>query len=269
MLSVEQALEKILPAFRLLPAEVIPLENALGRVLAEDVRAENDMPPFANSSMDGYAIRAADIAPSERNAPIRLTVIGDIPAGIAPTFVVGQGEAARIMTGAMMPYGADTVVPVENTDDPGFRTGNTQLPAHITIQRISDTGAYVRLPGEDVRRGDVVLRSGRVLRVADLGVLAGLGVPRVSVIGRPVVAILSTGDELLTASDPLQPGKIRDSNSYTVAAMVESLGSTPLRLGIARDTVEDVATGDRLRCRSDHQYGGRVRRRVRCGENGN
>lgn len=242
MLSVDEALANVLSAFQRLPAETISIADGLGRVLAQDVVSAQSLPPFPNSSMDGYAVRAADVAAASSDAPVQLAVVGDIPAGVAPTITVAAGQAARIMTGAMMPAGADVVIPVEQTDDSGFRTSDqaTTVQSHVTILKGNKVGDYVRPIGEDVQAGAVVLRAGRVLRAADLGVLAGLGTPQVSVVRRPVVAVLSTGDELLTADQPLEAGKIRDMNGYTITALVQSLGAKAVFLGIARDTEADV-----------------------------
>lgn len=245
MLAVDEALERILAAFSRLPAEPIDVADGLGRVLAEDIRATLDLPPFANSSMDGYAVRAADVLNASRNAPTTLTVIGDIPAGSSPHFTISEGQAARIMTGGPLPTGADTVIPVEQTDDApqGGKYAERLAappPPRIAIFEPGRAGDYVRPVGEDVQAGQVVLREGRVLRAADLGVLVGLGLPRIQVVRRPVVAVLSTGDELLDVNEPLAPGKIRDSNGYTITALVQGLGAQAIRLGIARDTVEDV-----------------------------
>ncbi len=245
MLAVDEALERILAVFSRLPAEQIDVADGLGRVLAEDVRATLDLPPFANSSMDGYAVRAADVLNARRDAPVTLTVVGDIPAGSAPQFTISTGQAARIMTGAPLPAGADAVIPVEHTDDApqsGKYTDRLAAPPppRIAIFEPSQAGAYVRPVGEDVQAGQTVLREGRVLRAADLGVLVGLGLPRIRVVRRPLVAVLSTGDELLDVHEPLAPGKIRDTNGYTITALVQGLGAQAIRLGIARDTVEDV-----------------------------
>jgi molybdopterin molybdotransferase len=244
MLTVDHALAKILEAFQRLPAERIPLAEGLGRVLAQSVTAAQDLPPFPNSSMDGYAVRAADVASASRDVPVRLTVVEDIPAGRVPMRTVGPGQASRIMTGAMLPPGADTVVPVEQTDGvvQGFREAHdaAALPTEIGIFQGSKPGDYVRPTGEDIQQGQVVLRDGRVLRAADLGVLAGLGYPHIEVTRRPVVAVISTGDELLTPDQPLAPGKIRDSNGYTITAAAQRLGAQAIYLGIARDTAEAV-----------------------------
>jgi molybdopterin molybdotransferase len=230
MKTVQEALQGILSHFDCLPAESISLEEGLNRVLAGDAVAANDLPPFANSSMDGYALRATDLT----TIPVTLRVIGDIPAGSNPTFTVEAGQAARIMTGAPMPPGADSVVPVEDTDD-----GSGAL-SQIEIRRQVSSGAYVRPQGEDVQTGEKVLSAGHRLRPQDLGLLAGLGVPKIDVVTRPRVAIISTGDELLTPDQAITPGKIRDTNSYSLRGMVQALGAEPLPLGIARDTEDAV-----------------------------
>jgi molybdopterin molybdotransferase len=240
MFSVNEAMERLLPNFKPLAPKLVRLERALGRILAEDVIADAALPPFANSSMDGYAVRSADALPG-----VELSVIGDIPAGTFPTFVVGDLQAARIMTGAPMPAGADAVVPVENTESPDRKKMTPASPKSIRLIVRAQPGDYVRAVGEDVHAGQTILKAGRVLRAPDLGVLAGLGRSHVSVIRRPLVAILSTGDELLTIEQPLAPGKIHDMNSYALAAQVESLGARVLRLGIARDT--EAAVADKLR----------------------
>ncbi len=245
MLAVDEALDRILAVFVRLPSEQIAISDGLGRVLAQDIRAQNDLPPFANSSMDGYAVHAADIAAASQDAPVRLAVIADIPAGSSNQVTIESGQAARIMTGAPLPDGADTVVPVEQTDDaPRGVHGEVRLaappPAQIAIYQPTAAGDYVRPIGEDVRAGQVVLREGRVLRAADLGVLAGLGLSHIQVIRQPVVAVLSTGDELLDVDAPLAPGKIRDMNGYTITALVQGLGAKAVRLGVARDTADNV-----------------------------
>src|SRR5258708_7913297 len=201
LLSVDDALAHILSAFTRLHAEQIGSESGFGRVLGEDIVAANDLPPFSNSSMDGYAVRAADVSDASEGKPARLEVIADIPAGTPPTVTIRAGQAARIMTGAPMPAGADAVVPVEHTDDaPKGLKGEDRFgapaPAQIAIFQTSAVGNYVRPIGEDVQAGKLVLRAERVLRPADLGLLAGLGVRYIQVIRQPVVAVLSTGDEL-------------------------------------------------------------------------
>lgn len=238
-LTVREALALILSRMSVLPAEVVALSNALGRVLAAPVVAQDDLPPFANSSMDGYAVRAADLTSANSDSPIRLRVVGDIAAGATPLVEVTSGTAARIMTGAPLPHGADTVVPVEDTDEP-WRDANRPLPAYVSIGRSAQPGDYVRYPGEDIRAGETVISSGSILRPQEIGVLAALGQERVTVVRRPRVGVLATGDELVEVSASLSPGKIRNSNSYAQAAQVRALGGEPVELGIARDTTADV-----------------------------
>jgi molybdopterin molybdotransferase len=237
MHTVEDALEIVLKDIQPLNHETVDLMAAVRRVLAVDVTASDDLPPFDNSAMDGYAVKAEDVAGASREKPIVLTVVEDIPAGTAPQQKLQNGQAARIMTGAPMPQGADTIVPVEQTDDTRRRP---DAPSHIAIYQASTAGDYVRPVGEDVQRGQVVLQQGRRLRPADLGVLAGLGYATVNVVRRPRVAIISTGDELLMPNQPLAPGKIRDSNSYTLAALTQEYGGDPIRLGITRDSEQAV-----------------------------
>jgi molybdopterin molybdotransferase len=240
LLNVETALTHILNQFTPLPPESISITSALGRVLAEDIVSEINLPPFANSSMDGYAVRAADTAGASSDSPVRLRVVMDIPAGSAPRGIIGAGEAARIMTGAPLPDGADAVVPVEQTDS-GWRAGaDIALAEHVGILRAARPGDSVRPAGEDVHIGQAVLRAGTILRPQDLGILAALGRDPVPVVRQPRVAIVSTGDELVAVNEPLGPGKIRDSNSHTLAGLIASYGAIPLRQPIARDSLEAV-----------------------------
>ncbi len=225
-LSVEEALERILARIWPLRAHELPLApDLLGQTLADDVAAERDVPPFRNSAMDGYAVRASDVD----HAPVRLRVVGSIPAGGVPDRAVAPGEAVRIMTGAPMPDGADTVVRVEDTDD-GADT--------VTVTAATPRGLSVREVGEDLRAGETVFRGGTVLRAAEIGVLAAMGKAQVRVIGRPRVAILSTGDEIVELDSPLGPGQVRDANRYSIGAAVAAAGCEPWPLGIVRDTAD-------------------------------
>jgi molybdopterin molybdotransferase len=198
----------------------VPLEDALGLVASVDVVAEEAIPPFENSAMDGYAVQAAD-------TPGRLRVVGSIAAGEDPAgVVVGPGEAVRIMTGAAVPSGADAVVLVERT-----RTEGDEVEIEIGVE----PGTAVRTVGDDVQKGDVVLRAGSVITPGRLGVLASLGVRRAPVRRRPRVGVLSTGDELVTGSEPLRPGQIRDSNRPTLLALLREAGAEAVDLGCAPD----------------------------------
>lgn len=238
-LTVAQALEAVLAGVPVLPAERVPLLDALGRILAEPIVAQDSLPPFANSSMDGYALQATDLTGVTKENPVTLRVVADIAAGLVTEVVVGAGEAARIMTGAAMPAGADAVVPVEDTDEQ-WRGAERPLPPTIQIHRSVKPGDYVRHIGEDILAGQAILAAGHQLRPQEIGVLASLGVAAVSVIRRPRVAILSTGDELIAVEAPLTPGKIRNSNSYAQAAQVQALGALPVLLGVASDDEADV-----------------------------
>lgn len=224
-LTVDEALERILGGVLSLPPHEVALLDALGAVLAEDAVAVHDVPPFTNSAMDGYAVRGEDVA----TAPARLRVVGAIAAGAYPSELVGPGEAMRIMTGAPMPDGADTVVRVEDTDN-GMDV--------VTIKRATERGLSVRGRGEDLRAGEVVIPRGTVLRPAEIGVLATTGRPRVHVVRRPRVAVLSTGDEVVELDAPIQPGQIRDANRYSLSAAVGAAGCVAWTLGIVGDTPE-------------------------------
>ncbi|NCO35928.1 MAG: hypothetical protein AUJ92_03875 [Armatimonadetes bacterium CG2_30_59_28] len=231
MLHPTEALDIILASVSQVGTEKVPLEESLGRTLADDVRAAEDLPPFDNSAMDGYAVRAADTAGASEEHPALLRVLEDLPAGGVPRCAVGAGEAVRIMTGAPVPAGADAVVMVEKT---------SRCNGQVAVQAPVQPGVNIRRCGEDVRRGDVCLQSGMVLRPAEIGVLASLGFATVPVARQPVVAVLSTGDELLAPEEALTPGKIRDSNSPALAAMVRRYGGVPRVDPRVPDTVTEV-----------------------------
>ncbi|MBM3187851.1 MAG: molybdopterin molybdotransferase MoeA [Chloroflexi bacterium] len=231
MLSVEEARDRVLAAVSRLDVVEVPILDALGLVLAEDVRAEADIPPHDNSAMDGYAVRSADLIVAKGALP-RLRVIGELAAGYVWDGTVSEGEALRIMTGAPMPAGADTVVRFEDTERDG---------EWVAIRRAPRPGSNVRQAGEDVRAGEVVLRAGQALRPQEIGMLASVGRSRAAVHRRPRVAVLSTGDEVLPLDAPLAPGKIRDSNSYSIAAQAAQFGAEPVMLGIAPDTQNTLA----------------------------
>jgi molybdopterin molybdotransferase len=237
--SVEEARERILSRFDPVEIESIPLAEAAGRVLAHDITAESDLPTFDNSSMDGFAVRSGDVQDANPASPRRLHVIADIPAGSSPSITVSPGEAARIMTGAQVPAGADAVVPVEDTDFDNRDVGSPP-PEHVEIRKPFKAGDNVRPRGMDLHTGDVVLRKGHVLKPQDTGLLAMLGWAEVDVHRKPHVALFSSGDELLGVGAPLEPGKIRDSNSYMLAALIRSAGAEPVHLGVARDNFDSV-----------------------------
>ena len=224
---------------RLEPLEV-DLRDALGLVLAEQVTAPEAVPPFPNTAMDGYAVRAADTAGAAEGAPVRLRVVGELAAGHAPVVAVGAGEAIRIMTGAPMPDGADAIVMVERTERDPSVAGDEGV--FITLE--VEPGLHVRRAGGDLDAGDVVFEPGTVLTAARIGVLATVGARRVLAYPRVRVGVLSTGDELVDApieAGPLEPGKIRDSNRPMLLAQLSDAGAEPLDLGAAHDDA-DVMT---------------------------
>ena len=240
MISVEEALERILSYVHVLEPEERPILDALGQVVAEDVVSPLDIPPHDNTAMDGYAVRAADTSGAHKDAPVTLRVVGELAAGYLFEGEVRPGAAVRIMTGAPIPRGADAVVPFEETDEPAGRAFGSFAKSRdvVGILKAARQGANVRRAAEDVRRGQTILRAGAVLHPAQVGVLASLGQATVRVHRRPVVAILSTGDEVQEPGEPLRPGQIYDSNAYSISAMVQASGGIPRRLGIAKDTVE-------------------------------
>jgi molybdopterin molybdotransferase len=239
LLSVDQARERILSHFQPVTTETLPLVGGVNRALAEDIVAANDLPPFDNSSMDGFAVRAEDVINAATALPRGLRVVADIPAGSYPTISLAPGEAARIMTGAPVPNGADAVVPVEDTNF-DHRDAGAPAPDEVQVFKSAKSGANVRPRGLDIRAGQVVLYKGRVLKPQDLGLLAMLGFANVLVYCKPRVALFSSGDELLPVDAPLEDGKIRDSNSYMLAALIEDAGAKVIRLGVAKDNHESV-----------------------------
>jgi molybdopterin molybdotransferase len=240
MMPVEEALERILSYFSVLDLEELPVLEALGQVVAEDVVARFSIPPLDNTAMDGYAVRASDTAGASAEQPVRLRVVGELAAGYVFGGRVEPNEAVRIMTGAPVPDGADTIVPFEETDEPTGRGFGrfAKSRGEVGILKAAAAGNNIRRAGEDVRSGQRIIPSGTVVQPAQIGVLASLGLAKVRAHRRPVVAILSTGDEVKEPGQPLGPGQIYDSNAYSVSAMVLEAGGIPKRLGIAPDTVE-------------------------------
>jgi molybdopterin molybdotransferase len=231
MLSVSEALATVLADLPRLASERVPLLVAQGRVLADAIAASRDVPPFRNSAMDGYAVCAADVASASAEQPAALRVLEVIGAGSVPTRAVTPGTAIKIMTGSLMPEGADAVVRVEDTAE---RDGS------VFVQVTVSAGNNVREAGEDIRSGETVLEAGRSLRPADIGLLASLGYVEVAVARRPRVAILTTGNELVEPGEALGPGQIVNSNAYTLAAAVQEIGAEPVMLGIVRDHPEQI-----------------------------
>ena len=240
MLSVEEARERILAHFDVLEAEDRPILEAQGQVLADDVLGPFDVPPMDNSAMDGFAVNSKSVQGASEASPVVLKVVGAIAAGQLPRQEVSEGTAVRIMTGAPLPGGADAVVPFEDTDETDRSAAGRPL-SEIGVFRAAPPGGNVRPAGQDVIRGQRVLKKGTVLRPAEIGVLASLGLSRIRVVRRPMAAILATGNELLRAGDEYQPGKIYDSNSYGLAAAVLRAGGIPKMLGIARDDLRSIS----------------------------
>lgn len=231
MISVDEALGVILERVAPLPPVPVPLSEALGLVLAEDLVAREDHPPFDNAAMDGYAVRACDTAGATPERPAELDLVEELFAGAVPTRAVGPGQACAITTGGVIPEGADAVVRVEET---------RRSPDRVLVERSAREGQNLRRAGEDVRRGQRVLARGTVLGPAEIGMAAALGYPRVSCHRRPRVALVSVGDELLEPDRPLSPGKIRNSNAYALEAQARHLGAMPLRLPLVPDRLEAV-----------------------------
>jgi molybdopterin molybdotransferase len=222
VISVEEARRRLLAPLKPLAAEQVSLADAAGRVLAEDVAARRTQPPFAVSAMDGYAVRAADVA----RVPARLKVLGSVPAGQAYPGTVHSGEAVRIFTGAPVPAGADAIVIQEDTQ----RDGDTVLVREAAVE-----GNYVRPAGLDFRQGDVGLRAGRRLTARDVGLAAAMNRPWLLLRRRPRIAILPTGDEVVLPGDPVGPSQIVSSNGLALAALVTECGGIPVQLPIAPD----------------------------------
>ena len=242
MISVEKALETILADCRPLGFEKVNILEASGRVMGEDVIAQRDIPPAPNSAKDGYAVRSSDTKGANSRNPLELKVIETIAAGSLPRKTVNKGQAARIMTGAMIPKGADAVVLREETEE----KGKTVIMKTPVLQ-----GVEVRFAGEDVKKGELVIQKGSVLRPGHIGMLAALGKAFVTVYQKPRVAILCTGDELVELETDPPPGKIVNSNSYSLAAQVRECGGVPILLGIGRDSRSDLAEKFQVAGRAD------------------
>ncbi|MFI2754573.1 gephyrin-like molybdotransferase Glp [Cellulomonas sp. P22] len=229
--TVAEHLQAVLSLVTALPPVTVTLEDAAGMVLAHDVTSPDALPRFTNSAMDGYAVRAQDVAAATPENPVTLRVVSDLPAGVDPDRAVEPGTAARIMTGAPVPPGADAIVPVEQTD-----AGTVT----VSIRAAARPGAHVRRAGEDVAAGTVVLSAGQELTPYRVATVAALGRPEVVVHRRPHVVVLSTGSELVTPGTALRPGQIPDSNSYLLAAAAHSAGASVHRLGAVPDDADSL-----------------------------
>jgi molybdopterin molybdotransferase len=231
MLSVEEAREKVLSEIHPLAPLQLPLMEAFGCVSAEDIVATRDLPEFASSAMDGFAVRASDVAGASPTSPIELKIVGRAMIGRLPETTVGGGEAVRIATGAPIPGGADTIVPIENAEVMGETVRLLDSPP---------PGRHIRPGGEDVREGQILVPNGKRLGPPELGLLANAGFPHPLVHPRPRVVVLSTGDELVPPTSTPEYGQIRDSNAYTLFGALREVGATPMLAGIVRDDVEQL-----------------------------
>lgn len=240
LLNVNTAKSKILAALQALPAETVSLAEALDRVVAADIVSPLDLPPFDNSAMDGYAIHFEDSAGASQEQPVRLKVSMDIRAGDAPSGQLQRGSAARIMTGAPIPAGCSAVIPVEDTDDDWQKGDSSQPPSQVALNKRLRAGENIRRAGENISAGETIVRAETVMRPAEIGMLAGIGCAKLHVIRQPKVVILSSGDELVDVHHALEPGKIRDTNSYTLAALIRQTGGIPIRLPIAADKLASI-----------------------------
>jgi molybdopterin molybdotransferase len=237
MISIEEALNKILSYVDVLEPEQKPILDSIGQVLAEDVYSDINVPPLDNSAMDGYAVQSASTTGASESNPAVLKVIGEVAAGSISDKIVEQGTAIRIMTGAPIPVGADTVVQFEKTDEE-LRSLSGKTLEEIAIFEEAPADNNIRQAGEDIKKGDLVLKEGVVIRPQEVGLLASLGRAKVAVIRRPVVAVLATGDELVNVGEPLPAGKIYNSNTFSMASQVYRYGGIPKILGIARDNID-------------------------------
>ena len=242
MLTVEDAQKIVLDSISVSGIERVTISESQDRVLAEDVAPRFDVPPHDNSSVDGYAVRAADTSGASMDAPSRLAVLEEIPAGTVPTVHVGPGNTSRIMTGAFLPGGADAVVMVEHT---------RQHAEGVEILKAVQPGQNVRYRGGDVKQGERVLFAGAEIGPGEIGLLAAFQRSQVAVRRCPAVAILSTGDEVVEIDERLVPGKIVNSNSYSLAALVRACNGRPVNLGIARDSEAEIAKAIRSALSAD------------------
>ena len=233
-LSRKKALELLLShlKFRVLEAETIPIEKAYERVVYEDIKAPEDLPGFERSTVDGYAVNAADTFGAKETTPAYLTLKGEIPMGEVPSFELKRGECAYIHTGGMLPPGADAVVMVEHTSLAGENL--------VEIFKAVSPHENVILKDEDAKKGEVVIPAGKRLKPQDIGALAGLGITHIKVVKKPKVGIILTGDEVIPHTEKVTPGKVRDINSFTLAGLIKELGGEPIKFGIVKDDYQKI-----------------------------
>ncbi len=231
MISVDEALKIVLDSVNSLESETVETKDSYGRVLAEDVYSDCDIPAFDYSAMDGYALRYSDTKGASPASPRSLKIIGELKAGGEFSGIIREGEAVKIMTGAPIPDGADAVIMIEDTQ----REGDM-----VAILKEVEDGENIRMVGEDVRKGSLIIKKGTRIRGAHAGMLAALGRVGVKVAKRPRVAILATGDEVINIGDEMRPGKVRNANAYSLSCQVVSAGGIPVNMGIARDNPDEL-----------------------------
>jgi len=231
MISADQALKIVLDNVAPLGLERVSIVDALGRIIAEEIRSPRDIPGFDNSAMDGYAVRSADVAAAAEDRPVPLEVLETVGAGTMPSVRVGPGQAVRTMTGAPIAAGADAIIPVERTRG---------IDRKVEILASAETGAFVRPRGEDLRHGELVISPGKALTASDLGMIATLNRAMVDVYRRPRVAIVATGDELVDVDQPPSGAQVVNSSAYALAGAIREAGCEPIMLKVARDRTEEV-----------------------------
>jgi len=231
MIDYADALRRVVARAKPLPAESVPLTGSLGRTLAQNIRARAPIPPFAKATMDGYAVKAADTRPAEAGRPVTLEVVEDLPAGRISRKALGSGQSVRIMTGAPLPRGADAVVMVEDTEKAGFL---------VKIIRAVSPGDNIGRAGEDIEKGDLILEKGELIGPAEVGMLAALGLASVRVVRRPKLAVIATGDEIVEPGEKAGPGRIWNSNGYSLLSLALEAGTEARYLGIARDRASQL-----------------------------
>ena len=249
MLSVDEALDRILRQIKTLEPKVVSIIDSLGCVLAEDIFAKINVPYANNSAMDGYAVIADNLKLASQSSPIKLKVIDLIKAGDIPSTKLKDHSAIRIMTGGAVPKGADAILPFEYTEDEVFDSKKND--SYVTVIKTVSKGDYIRLSGKDVKKGEKILTQGMVLGPAEIGVLASIGINKINIFRKPIVSILSTGDELIDPGTDYSIHMTYDSNASLIASSVLNCGGVPKILGVAKDTIESVNEKLRLAYGSD------------------
>lgn len=243
MITIEEALAIVLKSVReLKKSEVVTLGESLDRIIAEDIKADCDVPFMDNSAMDGYAVKARDTKGASRQRPRILSIVGDVRAGYVSERDIKNGEAIKIMTGAPIPRGADGVVIVENTDLLATHAPSPkyQAPNNVKIFREVNKGDNIRIHGEDIKKGEIVIKKGSKIGPSHIGVIASSGKSMIKVKCKPVIAILATGDEVIDIDEKVTPGKLRNTNTYTLMSQAKKSGATGKNLGIAKDNKKDI-----------------------------